>query len=322
VDIKNKINKVFVLMLENRSFDHMLGFSNINGFDAKTGMKTKIEGLAPDTYYNEEIPDGVLPSNREYAKPGAEDKINGEKKLDPGHEFRDTLECLCGPLAKDLPPCPYPAIRMNGFLNRYMRVSPKPDIPRRVMDCFHRDNLPILTFLSEQYALCDHWFSSMPGPTWPNRLFTHAGSSAWLDDSPKLPQIIDRVTINGYEFEYGHVFEWLDLVNVPWRVYEGDVFPQVFSLSGMNYDRLINRRFKPLDRLAGDLQRDDFKPRYIFIEPKYGRFWNDFGGGNSQHPLDSVRAGEWLIEGNKGVGSLFRKAQSRPPPTASGPRRS
>jgi phospholipase C len=295
MDISTKIKRVFVLMLENRSFDHMLGFSDITGVDAKTGKGTTIEGLRPNRYYNEEVPDAVPPSKREYAHPGAEDKIHGEKEWDPGHEFQDTLECLSGPSTQYQPSKPYPSIRMNGFLNRYMRVKPTTDRPRRVMDCFHRDDLPILTFLAEHFSVCDHWFSSMPGPTWPNRLFVHAGSSAWLDDSPTFSQIAARHTYRGYEFEYGHVFEWLDLAKIPWRIYEGDRFPQALSLSGMNYDRLLRRKFRSLDRLALDLQADHFEPRYIFIEPKYGRFWKDFEGGNSQHPLDSVRAGEKLI---------------------------
>ena len=40
------IQHVFVLMLENRSFDHMLGFSGLTGTDASTGVATKINGLS------------------------------------------------------------------------------------------------------------------------------------------------------------------------------------------------------------------------------------------------------------------------------------
>jgi phospholipase C len=39
------IKHVFVLMLENRSFDHMLGFSGITGTGAATGQPTTIDGL-------------------------------------------------------------------------------------------------------------------------------------------------------------------------------------------------------------------------------------------------------------------------------------
>ena len=42
----DQIQHVFVLMLENRSFDHLLGFSGISGTDAVTGSKTAVQGLA------------------------------------------------------------------------------------------------------------------------------------------------------------------------------------------------------------------------------------------------------------------------------------
>src|SRR5580700_7434185 len=41
----NQIQHVFVLMLENRSFDHMLGFSGITGTDAVTRGATSVDGL-------------------------------------------------------------------------------------------------------------------------------------------------------------------------------------------------------------------------------------------------------------------------------------
>ena len=40
------VERIFVLMLENRSFDHMLGFSGITGKDAETGQPTAISGLS------------------------------------------------------------------------------------------------------------------------------------------------------------------------------------------------------------------------------------------------------------------------------------
>ena len=46
------IKHVFVLMLENRSFDHMLGFSKIVGIDATTGNMTSVDGVNPATMFN------------------------------------------------------------------------------------------------------------------------------------------------------------------------------------------------------------------------------------------------------------------------------
>src|SRR5258708_14883569 len=55
------------------------------------------------------------------------------------------------------------------------------------MNCFTPDNLPVLTTLMQQYAVCDRWFSSLPGPTVPNRLFAHFGTSFGnVDNSVKI----------------------------------------------------------------------------------------------------------------------------------------
>ena len=43
--------------------------------------------------------------------------------------------------------------------------------------------IPTLVKLAKNSLLFDNWFSSMPGPTWPNRLFAHACSSAGLHNS-------------------------------------------------------------------------------------------------------------------------------------------
>ena len=40
-----KIKHIFVLMMENRSYDHLLGLSEITGTDTQTGQQTSAEGL-------------------------------------------------------------------------------------------------------------------------------------------------------------------------------------------------------------------------------------------------------------------------------------
>jgi phospholipase C len=82
---QSKIKHVFVLMLENRSFDHMLGFSGITGTDAATGQPTSIDGLkgAESNTYN-----GV---NYAVVR-GAPDRV----PHDPPHSFPGVLQQLCG----------------------------------------------------------------------------------------------------------------------------------------------------------------------------------------------------------------------------------
>ena len=45
-----------------------------------------------------------------------------------------------------------------------------------VGDTPQQDSLPALQGLAREFLICDNWFSSMPGPTWPNRFFIHSGT--------------------------------------------------------------------------------------------------------------------------------------------------
>jgi phospholipase C len=91
MEMANLIEHMFVLMLENRAFDHMLGFSGITGQDAATGGSTQINGLSgseANTFNGH-----VYGVSR-----GADDVM----PVDPGHEFNNVLEQLCGP-GTDIP---------------------------------------------------------------------------------------------------------------------------------------------------------------------------------------------------------------------------
>src|SRR5271168_2251299 len=98
------ITNIFVLMLENRSFDHMLGFSGIAGTDAATGGPTTVQGLA-GTEAN-----GYRGQSYSVTQPASE-----TMPVDPGHEFLDVLEELCGTNAAYPPGGAYPAVDNSGF---------------------------------------------------------------------------------------------------------------------------------------------------------------------------------------------------------------
>ena len=166
------IQHVFVLMLENRAFDHMLGFSGITGKDAANGGSTQINGLTgseTNTFNGRAYPvlqgaDNVMPA-------------------DPGHEFNNVLEQLCGAGANYAAGSTYPAINNAGFAASYAASGGAAN-PGEVMKCFAPQQLPVLVALAQEFAVCDNWHASMPGPTWPNRMFIHAASSGGLDHSP------------------------------------------------------------------------------------------------------------------------------------------
>jgi phospholipase C len=294
------IDHVFVLMLENRSYDHMLGWSDLRGTDAVSGEPTTAAGLA-GTEWNE-LPTG----GRVVATPGADYVL----PIDPGHGFEDVLEQLCGPGAT-YPAAAgrYPPISNSGFVSRIAELIQKsgPHLdPGLVMRGFRPDQLPVLNTLAREFAVCDHWFSSMPGPTWPNRLFVHAASAAGLDDSPTTLRSATAL-FEGYRFDNGTIYDRLDSKEISWRVVEGDALPQALGLGGM-IERAVQGRFITLDELAERLDDPKFPDSYVFIEPHYGHVLIDgsnFKCGNSQHPLDDVTRGDKLL---KDVYELVRKS--------------
>src|SRR5450755_1718609 len=144
------IKHVIVLMLENRSFDHMLG-----------GLSKAIPGL-------DGVPtDGSVRSNTDPdGKPYSQ--IDGAAlalRYDPKHELQHVLNQLRG--------------SNEGFVDDFARAYPLAQQSDReeVMKYHAEDRLPALHTLAKNFAVCDRWFSSLPGPTWPNRFFVHSGTS-------------------------------------------------------------------------------------------------------------------------------------------------
>ena len=163
----------------------------------------------------------------------------------------------------------------------------------QAMACFSEDELPVLNALASEFVLCDHWFSSMAGPTEPNRMFVHAATSGVWDDSPTgWQQTKDELGGDGVSFPQWHDLRPLRKAKIPFRIYAGDVFPNVGLLHGIS----INDDIDDFANFEGDISNADFDAAYTFIEPNYDALVNNFKDGNSQHPLGSVHAGEQLIK--------------------------
>jgi phospholipase C len=243
-----KIEHVFVLMLENRSFDHMLGFSGVHG-------------IAPP------------PSKFDF-KSGAVDQLDD----DPAHEFENVAAQINGGA-------------MDGFL--------KCGGPNTMLG-FDASKVPILVELARTNLCFDNWFSSMPGPTWPNRLFAHAASSGGLANSMSTLDDINTTTRadRSLRFENGHIFDRLTSAGVSWRIYHHHLtplnldYPQVLALKGMVDKRKDPNFFRPFTSFAEDMKNGDVA-NYTFIEPAYGI--PSFSRGNSQHPTGAISLGEFLI---------------------------
>lgn len=271
------IEHVFVLMLENRSFDHMLGFSGITGADAETGQPSAINGLTGEesnsfdgaSYSVTRGADNVMPT-------------------DPAHEFPAVVEQLCGKDVRYPHGGPYPPINNSGFVASYLHSGGQD--PSEIMKCYTPAQLPVLNALAKEFVVCDNWHASLPGPTWPNRMFVHAASSGGLDHSPTIAEIVEWEAIRGFPFPNGTIFDRLNSSSIPWRIYGGDDFPMVAALKGLNLGDI-----RHYSLFANDLQQPGYADRYVFIEPSYDVL-NKYRNGTSQHPLGDVTRGEALIK--------------------------
>lgn len=287
------IKKVFVLMLENRSFDHMLGFSGISGTDAQTGQPTTINGLTGKEFNSYDNQDYLVTQPADYVMP-----------VDPGHEFPDVVEQLAGEGATYPFGGTYPTVNNSGFVASYVAASAGSgtNSPGEIMKCYSASQLPVLNALAKDFAVCDNWFAAMPGPTWPNRFFLHAASSGGLDHSPTTVEIAKWVASlgNGFDFPNGTIFDRIgnDSSLFGWRIYRGASSPKVGSIpiaAGMNGISLADTVY--YDQFAQDIASASYPWEYTFIEPNYGDVTdNTYSGGTSQHPMDNVTNGEALIK--------------------------
>jgi len=152
---------------------------------------------------------------------------------DPPHEFCDILLQLTSVPVLGGPgddrcdyPGRYPPVTLGGFVDNYANQAAAENNAEAladlgtVMACFTAEQLPVLSTLAREFAVCDRWFSAMPGPTWPNRFFLHAATSGGRDRSPTALETVWS-QFGGYRFENGSIFEALDRHGLGWRVYHG-----------------------------------------------------------------------------------------------------
>jgi phospholipase C len=303
------IKHLFVLMMENRSFDHLLGFQGITGKDAQTGAATKAEDLAPPRVVTLQQPSNEFANLRYTVSPTAGDRTFNTH--DVKHQFPDVLMQLCGQAEgqaviknNGLKGAAYPpiaAVTARGFAADYA-LNSDPNNPGEPMRCFAPGTLPVLTALAKEFVLCDHWFSSMAGPTEPNRMFAHAATSGGWDDSPSnsdYEKIFGEKAVGdastGVSFANGTIFDALRRANVPFRIYAGDQFPQVGLLSGISLFSDVD----DFENFAGDVNEPTYDAAYTFIEPRYDTISQNIGlpfVNNAQHPANSVELGEALIK--------------------------
>ena len=303
------IKHLFVLVMENRSFDHLLGFQGITGKDTQTGQPTKADDLTGPGGAKIAEPYNDYGPSRYTVTPTAGDRTYNTH--DVQHQFLDVVTQLCGQgqgpaVAANggLKGGAYPKLAeatKTGFAADYA-INSDAGNPGEPLRCFAPGTLPVLTALAKEFVLCDHWFSAMAGPTEPNRMFVHAATSGVWDDSPTnsdYEEIYGAKSVgdadDGISFENGTIFDALRRAKVPFRIYAGDQFPQVGLLSGISLYSDVD----DFENFAVDIADPTYDAAYTFIEPRYDTISQNLGlpfVNNSQHPANSVALGEGFIK--------------------------
>jgi phospholipase C len=255
----DNLKHLVVLMMENRSFDHMLG-----GLQAENPA---IDGLTGDEF-NPDTTGAIVK-----VQPNA--RYQSQLTPDPDHDFAQVdLQIFNGG----------PVATMQGFIAAYFKKQQNVDHSRQIMNYFKPDKLPVLTTLAREFVLFNRWFASIPGPTLCNRAFAHYGTSfghvgmELFYANQKFKSIYERVIAGGLTsklYYFDQVSSTLEVVNLLKNQ------PQLFA----TFDQFLQ------DCKSGQL------PAYCFVEPNYSDHDGDSGQiiASDQHPDHHVAEGERFI---------------------------
>ncbi|HTE56607.1 MAG TPA: alkaline phosphatase family protein [Kofleriaceae bacterium] len=217
------ISTIVVVMMENRSYDHFLGARGL------------LEGLPGD---------GLVAG---MANPDVDDT--------PIAIYRETDYCIADP------PHSWNQSRVqwneggnDGFVRAYRAAHDGEKLLPYVMGHFARPDIPLTWALADAYASCDRWFSSLLGPTWPNRMYLHSGQSGGLMANTLPPGGFDWPAIQHQMTDAG----------VPWAYYYNDLpfLPLFHGLPSQGFIKRFTTDFFD-DAAAGTL------PAATFIDPGF-----------------------------------------------------
>jgi phospholipase C len=259
------LRHVVVLMMENRSFDHMLG--SLAADDSRIdGVKSTLSN--PDSNGN--------PVN---AQPLAQ--FQSQLDPDPDHHFPAVdLQIFGGDTS------PTRTANMQGFVKSYFNQRRDLAHSQKIMYYFPKEKLPVLTTLATEFAVFNKWFASIPGPTICNRAFAHYGTS------------FGRVDMNLLYINEPFKSIYSRLINAHPK-HTSKLYYYDTASSTMEIVNLLQNQpelFGTFDQFLTDCSKGQL-PEYSFIEPNYSDHDSDDGEqlANDQHPDHNVQAGEMYI---------------------------
>jgi phospholipase C len=282
----SNIAHVIVLMLENRSFDNLLGwlYGPAKGPARVIGGKAgdpPFFGLTTGSYWNPSNVSyfGGAPAVPVYATEGT----TGPSPYmvpdtDPEEDFDDMNFQLFGSTT----PAENQTAAMLGFLVNYAKTKSKN--PAGLMETFSPGQVTMLSGLAANFAVCDAWYASAPCQTWPNRAFVHLGTSCgrvnnWPDDP--------------FDFNVPTIFNVLEASGNTWSVFNAGLVSSLTRLQfPMLWDGALDGHFQSVGDFISQAQAGTL-PSYSFVEPS---FMGVEGPPDDEHPPHDVCRGEQFLQ--------------------------
>ena len=228
------IDHVVVVMMENRSFDHFLGW--LPGAEGRQAGLTYTDSNGVPQLTSRLAPD-----------------YTGCPHPDPDHSYHESR------VAYD-----------NGAMDGFLRAGSN-DVYS--IGYYTQADLPFFSAVAQNYLVCDQYFASILGPTFPNRLFLWSAQTDRLDDSvsfTSLPTIFDRLAAARVSHRY--FFN-----NLPFLALWGSKY---LGSTGLFVEFLFRAA-------TGTL------PAVSFVDPIYTVL--DDGSGNDDHPHADIRNGDAFL---------------------------
>jgi phospholipase C len=234
------ITTVVALMMENRSFDHYLGARKLMGVDSSNGL---VAGMSnPDM-------DGT-PIEIQTAMDMCME--------DPPHDWDSCHNAFNGG-AND------------GFV-KAMQAAHNGSAGIEPMTYMLREHIPVTWALADSGAVCDAWYSSVMGPTWPNRMYWLSGQSSGV----KANEVPEQ------GFIWDSIFHRLDEKEVPWAFYFTDIGSLAIA-ENLDFGNRVRRVLPDFlkEAAAGTL------PPVCYIDPGFS--------SNDDHPPHHPLLGQQFI---------------------------
>ncbi|CAM8952640.1 unnamed protein product [Rhodiola kirilowii] len=260
--VKGPIKTLVVVVMENRSFDHVLGWlkSARPGINGLTGKESnRVDASDPNS------PEVFVSDEAVFVD------------ADPGHSFQAIREEIFGSENCSADPAP-----MNGFAQVAEKMSE--GFSKTVMAGFKPELLPVYTELANEFAVFDRWFASVPASTQPNRFYVHSATSHGATSN------VRKDLIHG--FPQKTIFDSLDENDLTFGIYYQNIpatlfFKSLRKLKHVTKFHDYSLKFK-LHAKQGKL------PNYAVIEQRY--FDVELFPANDDHPSHDMAHGQRFVK--------------------------